>query len=762
MKNIRLWLAAVALSIGLGAQAQTTLNAIDNVLTNGSYSTFSDIGTIRTDVGNDHLRFIAWNIDTLAPGEDQWLIGSKRVSNDQAGYVLFFDDGANKVCFGYAAAEDVCHAFTPTINVWYLTFTAYDDATDTWTVSTYTVGAGSALVESDTLTPTTSLADDAATQEVTMGGGEAGGTVSGELDGQYQLAGMIGGTDSPTPNIATFAADPLNTGDLWKVAYTTNFRVWLDSTITCPAGVCTDASGNGETLTLNGSTTLGSGNGPTVPDRVVPVPPTFDTGVAWVSSTTTAMTVSFNGSADSDTYYCAVYATGATPTAAQVKAGTGDLGTLATGAATGSSQNVAITAAATVHPFYEPHCVLEDEDGLSAVSDVSGSLAATPMAPPATCGEDGITQCQFVDITSIGTDSPCEALNNSSSPDMVSGDVIVAPITTDDGVPLTVSPSCQFSYFEALDRQSALNVKVFDASAVGYHADDIDAWFNNRAPACIEDFNYNFTVGVPASTDVTVYCPDEDDAPADLTISVTAGTHVTGISFSDPTLSGTATVVDESSAVTFQALDIPGDVDSVIMTELVLEFGGGGGGLFLGWVGVPLMGDDEGGPEDVEVPDVVGLSLAAADTALEMVGLDTGTTSAVCSAEAANEVLEQDPLAGAFVELAALVDLEYSSGVECTYSLVGIPAGWYSIPNVLADQDFVALMRTEATTGGADWAYYLPGVPQGTANLRLDMIIIRAEAQGAAEWARWAPGTQPGNTGNLQLNMQLALNADFQ
>jgi hypothetical protein len=46
--------------------------------------------------------------------------------------------------------------------------------------------------------------------------------------------------------------------------------VWLDNTIACPGSVCTDASGNGESLTLNGSTTLGTANGPTVPARTVP------------------------------------------------------------------------------------------------------------------------------------------------------------------------------------------------------------------------------------------------------------------------------------------------------------------------------------------------------------------------------------------------------------------------------------------------------------------------------------------------------------
>lgn len=176
----------------------------------------------------------------------------------------------------------------------------------------------------------------------------------------------------------------------------------------------------------------------------------------------------------------------------------------------------------------------------------------------------------------------------------------------------------------------------------------------------------------------------------------------------------------------------------------------------VGWVGVPL----EGG---VTVPNVVGeANSAAADVILEAVGLDLGTVSEQCSAEPDDEVLAQNPLSGANALLGSLVDINVSNGVACSYDLTGIPAGWRSIPNVLADRDFVALMRIEATTGGGNWAYWLPGAIQNSANLQLNMAIIRIEAtSGGANWARWAPGTQPGNTGNLQMDMRAALNADF-
>ncbi len=97
----------------------------------------------------------------------------------------------------------------------------------------------------------------------------------------------------------------------------------------------------------------------------------------------------------------------------------------------------------------------------------------------------------------------------------------------------------------------------------------------------------------------------------------------------------------------------------------------------------------------------------------------------------------------------------------------GIPAGWFSIPNVVKDPDFVTLMRAEAD-GSAVWAAWLLGVdlgsnpiPKGSANLELNIALVQNEAEDNAGWARWAPGTQPENTGNLQLDMAAAITASF-
>ena len=76
-------------------------------------------------------------------------------------------------------------------------------------------------------------------------------------------------------------------------------------------------------------------------------------------------------------------------------------------------------------------------------------------------------------------------------------------------------------------------------------------------------------------------------------------------------------------------------------------------------------------------------------------------------------------------------------------------------------------MRKEAQTD-AVWCRWIVGVdlpidplPKGSANLDMDTSLIRKEAYGLAVWARWAPGIQLKNTGDLQLNIRLALNANF-
>lgn len=72
------------------------------------------------------------------------------------------------------------------------------------------------------------------------------------------------------------------------------------------------------------------------------------------------------------------------------------------------------------------------------------------------------------------------------------------------------------------------------------------------------------------------------------------------------------------------------------------------------------------GTSTTTVPDVVGLTAAAADTALEAVSLDTGNVTSTCSAATSGNVVSQSPPAGTVVSQGSLVDLVTSNGTPCT------------------------------------------------------------------------------------------------
>jgi hypothetical protein len=165
----------------------------------------------------------------------------------------------------------------------------------------------------------------------------------------------------------------------------------------------------------------------------------------------------------------------------------------------------------------------------------------------------------------------------------------------------------------------------------------------------------------------------------------------------------------------------------------------------------------------VEVPNVVGLSTAAADTTLEGAGLDTGSVNTQCSSKVLNEVLSQDPISGTFVLIGSTVDLIASTGVACTWDLTGLPLSWEPLVDVQKHSAFIVI-RLQECDGNGDWAKWRAGtsiVPRGTSNCVLQRDIIRVEADTDAVWARWAPGTTSKNSANLQLDVRTALNANF-
>jgi hypothetical protein len=298
----------------------------------------------------------------------------------------------------------------------------------------------------------------------------------------------------------------------------------------------------------------------------------FDTSPAITAQSTSAYTVegSLDGAGDVAAVACAKDSTA--PTISQVEAGdcTGDANAKA--ADSDSPAAGGFDFSLTLAPSDSPDFPLYDvyvTDGTNLTT-----LADEFLDPPVTCGEDSDEQCQFIGITSIGSGSACEVFNTHANPDIANADVLVVPVTVQpNGEALDVSAACGFVYSGSLDRQTALNVAIYDASASGYHAVFMDVWVNNRNPVC-EDDSENIRVGAVYSRDLNLYCEDDDDAPGDLTYTEDTDPMITGLSFSDPEVSGTPTVLAEMGTGEYTVADVPGDEDELELNFVVIAIDG--------------------------------------------------------------------------------------------------------------------------------------------------------------------------------------------
>ena len=378
---------------------------------------------------------------------------------------------------------------------------------------------------------------------------------------------------------------------------------------------------------------------------------------------------------------------------------------------------------------------------------VSLMLSGSPFPPPygSLCLTDGTTvEClpdSFLDVPTGYIQIALATLSVDPVPYVTGaapGDLWRTESTaTLDSMPMTPPPVTLYddgllSYDSDGDESRAfIGSQFWDVSA-GAWADETILVFNNPPPVCDTDSPIIVPVMEAFEYDFDLLCVDSDEDSFDVTLEV--GTLLSGTSLSMNVWSGTPDTAGETAALTFRVTDEFGAYSDVNITAYT----------------------------PVVVPDVVGeADFAAADSILEGVGLDGNELAAHCSSAAADEIISQNPAAGASVIPGSLIDLTPSTGIVC-WDLTRIPIGWYSIPDVLADRAFTTLMRQEANGDGI-WAYWQPGTTiRGSSQLRLNLAIIRTEADGDADWARWVPGVTIRNTGNLQLNMQEALLADFE
>lgn len=346
----------------------------------------------------------------------------------------------------------------------------------------------------------------------------------------------------------------------------------------------------------------------------------FSVAPIYATVSNTAISATFTATAASQTYYCALYAPGATaPTAVQLQAGTGAHSSVVTGSTTGSSESHNMTASdSPTFPKYDPYCVIN--------SGTVATTSTTQTTPPTTCGAAANEACQYVTLSSVaiggiasvatlaydaqtanfvvgetvtGTTSGAVALvqadtdagstgtltlyiasgtfqDNESITGNVNGvavvngtatyiyavnDVLVAPTKVQPGnVTLTIASDGNAIY-STTGVQTATNVKIYDYSAVAYASSDID-WVNNDTPpTCPGDAIPQNLVKNQAMTafDWDTLCTD---AESDTLNSIAVGTQPTGVALNGTTnvVSGTPTVVNSGVTVKYVVYDTYGAI----------------------------------------------------------------------------------------------------------------------------------------------------------------------------------------------------------
>lgn len=287
--------------------------------------------------------------------------------------------------------------------------------------------------------------------------------------------------------------------------------------------------------------------------------PDFDSGPTLNNCDATGCVFDYDANADADHIWGMCLSTAeSTPSAAAIKAGTGSNGD-ANEVSTGSADTLAITFTdSPVFPIYNCHFVAEE--GTGNFSSVVSVLSVLPDAP---------TGKAFWPILSIGTDSPCERFNTATAPDIVANDWLLSDDATDPGAyALTVLNTCQFSYTGDSSRQTVLDIGVYDASAGGWHADDIDFVANNFGPACLPDnpLALLYKDEAMVSLDLQAFGDCSDPEGDTLEFSITSGSLPTGTSLSgtgNKDWGGTPTVEDEAGeSLTIQVADPYGEITS--------------------------------------------------------------------------------------------------------------------------------------------------------------------------------------------------------
>ncbi len=240
----------------------TAINALATDGTAGNRATLTPPYSFRTSTGSAWARWGVVYINSLAPaGGDGYIWDSHRTSNGALNWAVKFRDSANTIqgIYNGTATGAVSVAAT----TWYLIVETNPGSSDVVTVHVIACPSGT-VVGSFTHTGGSAF-DDGQSQTLAYGAGWNGSAYAAEFAGRICLMGSLrgSGADKTQAEWQAFAVDPLNVGDEFVAAFGSNSFLYDDSNA--------DISTNGLALTLAGTMAWGSGNGPDIPARDVPV-----------------------------------------------------------------------------------------------------------------------------------------------------------------------------------------------------------------------------------------------------------------------------------------------------------------------------------------------------------------------------------------------------------------------------------------------------------------------------------------------------------
>jgi len=219
--------------------------------------------TWRTNNGTAWFFGAFVRLDSLDPGENGWIADSRRASNNAVSSGLQYRDSNNRFRGTYNASPIGEITTSPSATTWYFV-TMSNTGASLANVIRYHSLAGS-QVDTVTTSNTSSTTDDGNTQEVTLGARYNGTSTSDEWRGRMWLPIFVWTAVPSQSEQEEFAADPLNKLVEWIATYGAANVVAL---LARDGSGHVDQGSNGETITLTGGVTLGSANGPTVPDLV--------------------------------------------------------------------------------------------------------------------------------------------------------------------------------------------------------------------------------------------------------------------------------------------------------------------------------------------------------------------------------------------------------------------------------------------------------------------------------------------------------------